>query len=197
MNEIIEYYSKHSEWLINRYEKLAPQALHAAWKHLLPDSQSMILDVGAGSGRDAAWLAEIGHSVVAVEPADNLRKKAIGLHSCDAIHWVNDWLPDLKEIHRLEQVFDVILVSAVWMHLAESDRAQAFESLYKLLAPAGIMIISFRNSPHVDRPAMYPVTGAEIRDMGRQFKLSVVINVQNDDLYNRADVRWQTVVMRR
>ena len=197
MNEIIEYYSRHSEQLTGRYEKLPPQAVHAAWKHLLPDSKSRILDVGAGSGRDAAWLAERGHCVVAVEPADNLRKKAIGLHPHDAIHWVNDRLPDLKEIHRLEQVFDVILVSAVWMHLPQSDRLGAFDSLYTLLDPAGIMIISFRNSPLVERPVMYPVTGAEIPDLARQFRLDVVINIQNDDMFNRTEVRWQTVVMRR
>jgi 2-polyprenyl-3-methyl-5-hydroxy-6-metoxy-1,4-benzoquinol methylase len=197
MGEIIKYYSRHSEQLISRYEKLTPQEVHAAWKHLLPDSKSRILDVGAGSGRDAAWLARRGHSVVAVEPADNLRKKAIGLHPHNAIHWVNDRLPDLKEVHRLAQVFDVILLSAVWMHLRQSDRSGAFDSLYTLLDPAGIMIISFRNSPHADRPVMYPVTGAEILDLARQFKLDVVINIQNDDMFNRAEVVWQTVVMRR
>ena len=197
MNEIIEYYSKHSEQLTSRYEKLTPQAVHAAWKHLLPDSKSMILDVGAGSGRDAAWLAERGHGVVAVEPAENLRKKAIGLHLHDAIHWVNDRLPDLKEVHRRELVFDVILVNAVWMHLAQSDRIGAFDSLYTLLDSAGIMIISFRKGTAPDGPAVYPVTGDEIRNLAEQYGLHVIINIQNDDLYNRTEVQWETFVLER
>ena len=113
MNDIIDNYSANADRLIERYEKLAPEAVHAAWKHLLPDSKSRILDVGAGSGRDAAWLAGYGHSVVAVEPADNLRQKAISLHPHDAIHWINDRLPDLNEVHRLEQDFDVKWETAV------------------------------------------------------------------------------------
>ena len=197
MNEIIDYYSKHSEQLTSRYEKLRSQAVHAVWKHLLPGSQSQILDVGAGSGRDAAWLAGCGHSVVAVEPADNLRNKAIGLHPHDAIKWVNDRLPELKEVHRLDLVFDVILVSAVWMHLAPSDRLQAFESLYTLLDPAGIMVISFRKGTAADEPAVYAVTGDEIRNLARQYGLDVVINIQNDDLYHRTEVQWETIVLKR
>ena len=197
MSETIDYYSRHAEQLAQRYEKLEPQTVHAAWKHLLPDSKSRILDVGAGSGRDAAWFAGRGHRVVAVEPADNLRKKAIGLHPHDAIHWVNDRLPDLKEVHRLEQVFDVILVSAVWMHLAHSDRSGAFDSLYTLLDPAGIMIIGFRKGTAADGPAMYPVTGDEIRHLAEQCGLDVIINIQNDDLYNRTEVQWETIVLKR
>ncbi|MBW2412264.1 MAG: class I SAM-dependent methyltransferase [Deltaproteobacteria bacterium] len=196
MNETIDYYSEHSEQFARRYEKIKPQAVHAAWKHLLPDTKSKILDVGAGSGRDAGWLAGRGHNVVAVEPADNLRKKAIGLHPHDAIHWVNDRLPDLKEVHRLEQVFDVILVSAVWMHLARSDRSGAFDSVYRLLDQAGIMMISFRKGTAADRPAMYPVTGDEIRALARQYGLEVVINIRNDDLYNRTEVHWETFVLK-
>ncbi len=197
MNDIIDYYSANADRLIERYEKLAPEALHAAWKHLMPEVKSRILDVGAGSGRDAAWFAVSGHHVVAVEPADHLREKAIALHPHHTVQWINDRLPDLKLVHRLNWGFDVILVSAVWMHLAEPDRVRAFESLYTLLNPAGILIISFRNGTAADGPAMYPVTVAEIRDMARLFKLGVLIDIQNDDMYNRTDVRWQTVVMRR
>ena len=197
MNEIIDYYSNHSEQLTSRYEKLRSQAVHAVWKHLLPDSKSQILDVGAGSGRDAAWLAGRGHSVVAVEPADNLRNKAIHLHPHGAINWVNDRLPELKEVHRLELVFDVILVSAVWMHLAPSDRQQAFGSLYTLLDPAGIMVISFRKGTAADGPSVYALTGDEIRNLARQYGLDVVINIQNDDLYNRTEVQWETIVLKR
>jgi protein-L-isoaspartate O-methyltransferase len=197
MNEIIKYYSRHSEQLTSRYEKLTPQAVHAAWKHLLPDSKSRILDVGAGSGRDAAWLAGRGHSVVAVEPADNLRKKAIGLHPHSTIHWVNDRLPDLKEVHRLAHVFDVILLSAVWMHLPQSDRLGAFDSLYTLLDPAGIMIISFRKGTAADGPAVYPVTGDEIRNLAGRYGLHVIINIQNNDLYNRTEFQWETIVLKR
>jgi protein-L-isoaspartate O-methyltransferase len=197
MNEISDYYSRNADRLIDRYEKLAPQAVHAAWIHLVPETRSRILDVGAGSGRDAAWFAGLGHCVIAVEPADNLRKKAIALHSRADVRWIKDRLPGLNLVHRLNAGFDVILVSAVWMHLTQTDRPRAFESLYTLLNPAGILIISIRYGPVAGRPAMFPATGSEIGNLARQLGLDVVINVQNDDLYHRTEVRWETVVLRR
>lgn len=36
----------------------------------------LALDVGAGSGRDAAWLASWGYEVVAAEPAAGMRREA-------------------------------------------------------------------------------------------------------------------------
>ena len=36
----------------------------------------LALDVGAGSGRDAAWLASLGYEVVAAEPAAGMRREA-------------------------------------------------------------------------------------------------------------------------
>ena len=178
MNDIIDYYSRHSERLTQRYEKLAPEMVNAAWAHLVPESKSAVLDVGAGSGRDAAWFADRGHRVVAVEPADNLRKKANALHPHPAIQWVNDRLP-------------------VWMHLSPILRSRAFGSLYTLLNHAGILIISVRQGPAAGRPAMFPIAGDELLNLARQFALDIVLNTQNDDMYHRTDIWWQTVVLRR
>ena len=197
MNDIIDYYSQNAVRLTQRYEELSPERVHAAWVHLLPRSKSDVLDVGAGSGRDAAWLAGCDHRVVAVEPADHLRQKAMSVHPDHGIHWINDTLPDLKAVRNLKRSFDVILVSAVWMHLAQSHRPRALKSLHTLLKTDGLLIISFRKGPTPDRPAMFPVTAHEIRDLARQFELFVVAEFKNDDLYHRAGVRWEIVVLKR
>ena len=197
MNDIIDYYSRNAGHLAQRYEKLAPETINAAWAHLVPESKSTVLDVGAGSGRDAAWYAGRGHRVVAVEPADDLRGRAMQLHPHDAIRWVNDRLPDLEKVQRLNRDFDVILVSAVWMHLPPLLRCRAFDTLYALLKPAAILIISYRQGPAADGPAMYAVAGDELLNQARQFDMDIVLNIQNADMYNRTEVRWKTVVLRR
>ncbi len=46
---------------------------HEPIKHLIRTHPACILDVGAGIGTDAAALAAMGHTVVAVEPVDALR----------------------------------------------------------------------------------------------------------------------------
>ncbi|BBE11144.1 hypothetical protein HH1059_20120 [Halorhodospira halochloris] len=52
-----------------------------------------MLDIGAGSGRDAAWLAEQGHDVVAVEPAAELRQEAQRRHPDEWISWLGNMVP--------------------------------------------------------------------------------------------------------
>jgi hypothetical protein len=44
-------------------------ALHSWLEDLLPAAAALVLDVGDGTGRDAIWLAGLGHDVVAVEPS--------------------------------------------------------------------------------------------------------------------------------
>jgi hypothetical protein len=61
----------------------------------------LALDVGAGSGRDAAWLDSLEHDVVAVEPAAGMRREGALRHPEARIRWLDDRLPDLTATHRL------------------------------------------------------------------------------------------------
>jgi SAM-dependent methyltransferase len=101
---------------------------------LLPSSPALILDVGAGTGRDAAWFVGLGYDVVAVEPAAAMRAQAARLHPDQRIRWIDDRLPALTATHRLGLTFDLILLSAVWMHLAPADRPARFASLSPYLS---------------------------------------------------------------
>jgi SAM-dependent methyltransferase len=82
----VDWYEANSETVAARYEKVRTDAVHGWLLDLLPKTQATILDVGAGSGRDAAWLAEKGHEVVAAEPSPSMRAVANGLHPGDRIH---------------------------------------------------------------------------------------------------------------
>jgi protein-L-isoaspartate O-methyltransferase len=60
--------------LAARYETVRADAVHAALLQFIPHGPDLIaLDVGAGSGRDGAWLASLGYDVIAVEPAAGMR----------------------------------------------------------------------------------------------------------------------------
>ncbi|MGI4799117.1 MAG: class I SAM-dependent methyltransferase, partial [Janthinobacterium lividum] len=70
---LIGWYDSHAHDLVAAYEAVDPDRLHAWLVDLLPAEPGLVLDVGAGSGRDADWFARRGHSVVAVEPAAAMR----------------------------------------------------------------------------------------------------------------------------
>lgn len=82
-------YAEHAAELSKRSEAVSFAKKHAAVMHLLPSAPSTVLDLGAGTGADAAWFASRGHSVVAVEPTDALRHAGIELHGADAFQWVD------------------------------------------------------------------------------------------------------------
>src|SRR5262249_62188734 len=81
-----------------------------------------MFDIGAGTGRDAAWLAAKGHEVVAIEPSNAMRRHGQQLHQRDHIRWVDDRLPSLATTLRLGLAADIILLSGVWQHLPPADR---------------------------------------------------------------------------
>ena len=69
VRDVVAGYDVGAPALVPEYERLSFEEIHASVLALLPDCDACILDVGAGTGRDAAWFAANGHNVVAVEPS--------------------------------------------------------------------------------------------------------------------------------
>ncbi|MCA9802475.1 MAG: class I SAM-dependent methyltransferase, partial [Cyanobacteria bacterium HKST-UBA02] len=154
------------------------------------------LDIGAGSGRDAGWLARRGFEVVAVEPAQEFVAEGRRRHGEADIRWVQDSLPDLTRTIRLGMSFDLILVSAVWMHVAPEDRARVFRKLVSLMKPGGLLVISLRKGPHHIADSIFPVSSLELEKLSIQRGLVVVSKERTPDRLNRPDVEWETVILR-
>lgn len=162
---------------------------------MLPAPGATVLDIGAGSGRDAAWFAANGYEVVAVEPSDAMLAHANQLHKSSGIRWLSDSLPDLAKVRRLGLTFDFILLSAVWMHVSPTDRQQALRKLATLLAPKGRIAISLRlGAPDPER-AMHPVSLQELSALAQQFGLRLVHTSDSPDKLGRSEVSWTTVVL--
>ena len=178
------------------YEAFGFEEIHAGAIPFLRAAPGLVLDVGAGSGRDAAWFAARGFEVVAVEPAAGMRDAARGLHADAGIRWVDDRLPALAQVHRLGLGFDLIWVSAVWMHIPPDQRGRAMRKLATLLRPGGRMVMTLRHGPAPgDRP-MWPVDAAEVERLGLDHGLALRVATERvEDRQGRDDVRWQTVIL--
>jgi SAM-dependent methyltransferase len=135
-----EGYADEAEELFRRYEAIPAADTHRAVLHLLPKAPSRILDIGSGTGRDAAWFAAQGHRVVAVEPTDALRLRAMALHPSPRIEWLNDSLPDLARL-RPRGRFDLVMLTAVWMHLDGPQRRRAMPNFASLVRSGGAVIM--------------------------------------------------------
>ncbi len=188
------YYAQNAVHLGQQYGSVTFEEVHGGILDLLPSGTAAALDVGAGTGRDAAALARRGYRVVAAEPVREMRDVAQRLHPGGNIRWVEDSLPELP---RIDGTFDVVLLSAVWMHLPAAARGRAMERLAALLAPAGLLVLSLRRgAPPPDR-VMFDVPAEEVARDGERAGLHLVRLVeQGADRLGRAEVRWQTVALR-
>jgi SAM-dependent methyltransferase len=142
-----EGYADEAEELFRRYESIPAADAHRAVLHLIPATPGNVLDIGSGTGRDAAWFASQGHRVVAVEPTDAMRLPAMALHPSPRIEWLNDSLPDLTLLLERGERFDVVMLTAVWMHLDEEQRRHAMPNLASLVRGGGVMIMKIRHGP--------------------------------------------------
>src|SRR5262245_34861452 len=130
-----EGYAEEADALTRQYESVRFVDVHGPVLHLFPTVHGYILDIGAGTGRDAAALAAMGHRVVAVEPTTAFRDKAALLHPSPRIEWIDDSLPRLAHVISRGERFDVVMLTAVWIHLDPQQRREAMPRLASLLRP--------------------------------------------------------------
>jgi hypothetical protein len=62
-SDAIAWYNANVASAAARFEARDATELNGWLLNLLPQAPAVIMDVGAGSGRDAAWLASLGYKV--------------------------------------------------------------------------------------------------------------------------------------
>ncbi|MFC5661525.1 class I SAM-dependent methyltransferase [Kitasatospora misakiensis] len=190
-------YGEAAEQLAAQYEAVTFAEVHREALHLFPERPVDVLDVGAGSGRDAAALAGLGHRVVAAEPTAELRRIGERLHAGSGVRWVDDALPALPRLGATGERFDVVLLTAVWMHLAADERTRAMAALTGLLAPAGRLFLSLRHGPVPAGRRMYDVSAEETVELAGTCGLRPVLRTERADLHGRSGVHWTVLVLER
>ncbi len=186
-------YDRDPETFFRRYEQASFRAVHEAWIDLLPAPGSA-LDVGAGSGRDAAALAQLGWQVLAVEPASGLRRLGETHHPSANIRWVDDHLPALAVVRALEQRFHLILLSAVWMHVPAEESNLGFGAIAPLLLPGGLLVVAAKATGA--GPGQRDVPRGEIEALGRAHRLEPIrCRAGAADQEGRTGVTWTTTVL--
>lgn len=149
-----------ADW-ITRSDGLSCDEIYAPVADLLQGEPGRILDLGAATGRDAAWLARKGHRVVAVEPVKTLRDAGQRLHPHQAIDWIDDRLPLLDQLGAAPR-FDCVLANGVLHHLEQDAQHEAVRRLAGLLEPGGLLIASLRHGAGPSNRRAWPIDVAAL-----------------------------------
>ncbi len=180
--------------LAARYNALSFEDVHKCWRKHWPAKGLRVLDIGAGSGRDALWFAKQECEVFAVEPSDALRELGMQHTKGHDVTWLSDELPALKHIIALGIRFDLILISAVWMHIPRGQRDRAMRKLSSLLSVNGKLVITLRHGGFDDGRVSYDVSVREIQIIAERNGLKLILSSQQQDCMSRMNVLWEVAI---
>jgi SAM-dependent methyltransferase len=116
---------------------IEPNDFLAAHAALLPRGGA-VLSLGEGEGRNAVFLAGLGHRVVALDQSAVGLAKAERLAASRGLH-VETVVADLEN-HQLEAAAWSGIVS-IWCHLPSAARRRLFGELASALQPGGVFLM--------------------------------------------------------
>ncbi len=98
---------------------------------------SLILDLGCGSGRDSRFFIELGHRIVAIDPVKEIA-------ACAAQYLNQPVL--IKKAEEIEEknTYDGIWACASLLHIPKSRIEKALTRIAQALKPGGIWYMSFK-----------------------------------------------------
>jgi SAM-dependent methyltransferase len=187
-------YAEEADELFQRYESTSFAEVHRSVLHLIPAVPCWVLDIGSGTGRDAAALAAMGHRVVAVEPTAEMRIRAAALHPSPQIEWLDDSLPNLARITQRGGEFQLVMLTAVWMHLDEPQRHRAMPRVASLVRRGGCISMTLRHGPIPPGRRMFEVSANETIALAEAEGLRCLFNQERTPALKTPNVSWTRLV---
>jgi SAM-dependent methyltransferase len=187
----ITFYSENSALLFSQYQSISFENVHNSWIKVIDFNEcKTALDVGAGSGRDALALKRERLCVTAIEPSDDLMELGKAFTG-DEVTWIGDTLPKLEKLKG--ESFDIILISAVWMHLSPQEQTQSLQTIHSLLNDNGYLIITLRHGDFSDARTAFEMDVNRTINEAKQLGLSLILSKHEGDKLSRDNVSWHTL----
>ncbi len=205
----IDYFNDRADELARQYNSLDRAKVHADLLAALPQGRVLrVLDIGAGSGADAAMFADLGHVVTAAEPAETLARTGKEVFKNKNIHWNTDVLPEMNAATQAGGDFDVITSVGVLQYIDKESRSSSLSKMFSLAARGGHVEIQYPTP--ASREHQYTISHNEIADAVKAFNeaaapsdgISIVMDKTIPDFSGRkaldgSDLSFRTVILRR
>jgi SAM-dependent methyltransferase len=194
--DALRHYESNADTLLIEYEKVTFEQVH---KDLLPflETPGLALDVGSGSGRDAAYLAALGWTVVAAEPSQSLLRGARHLHRNERICWIQDRLPGLNHVAALNLSYDLVILSAIWIHLNSTEEAHATDTIAELCSNSALVSVTLKCGPNEPRRGFFQKDPTSVIELFSSRGMRLISLNLNDDLFGRAHITWHSLIFER
>ncbi len=130
MHKTLSYYENNAKYLSQRYESAKVDNIHSLLLNTFP-SKSYLLEIGCGSGRDAAFMHRKGYDVLAIDGSGEMIAEAKRCHPelAGSLEMVK--IPE--HLHFDPSSFDGVYSIATLMHLDKSAIDQTIKRVAMIL----------------------------------------------------------------
>jgi len=112
------------------------------------------------------------------------------LHPSPMIEWLDDSLPDLAAVRARKEEFDLVMLTAEWMHLYEAQRQLAMPNVSALVRHGGTVLVSLRHGPVPPGRLMFEVSAEETMALARRSNLFCTLNRGAEASFRQPGVSW-------
>jgi SAM-dependent methyltransferase len=141
--KLISYYDQEAKRLCAKYESADMSQIHAWLNEVIP-AGSRILELGCGSGREAAFLHSKGYRVLATDGSEAILREAISFHP--ELQGVISRLTIPAAFPFRDASFESVLAIGVLMHLQEEDIQLTVNEVSRVLTASGCFVFSVPGS---------------------------------------------------
>lgn len=192
-----QFYETNATDLIDRYNAADMSALHQQLNKHIP-TNSKVIDIGFGSGRDLSFLRAQGHMIYGLEPVESFVVQVKNRFSDIADHFSTGSFLFTNTPSEWLGSFDVVISIAVWMHLQQDEHAKAIATIKSFIKSNGIVVLSFSLGTRESEDSRHfePLT---LQDVIHEFTndgFTLVDSQCTEDSLGRDSIKWATVVFK-
>lgn len=180
MNKTIDYYNSNAELFSSDTLEVDFHAIQDEFLQLLP-SDTLILDLGCGAGRDTKYFLNQGYRVEATDGSEELCEIA---SKNTGVEVKQLFFQDLNEYEK----YDGIWACASLLHLKADELPDVFMRIHNALKKDGIFYASFKYGHYEgDRNGRYFTDMTEEKMRAILSQIDVQFNIRKEWITN--DVR--------
>lgn len=160
-------------------------------KYMKP--KGVIIDIGAGSGRDIKYFSEAGFKVHGIDASKELCRLSTEytgiLVECQTIQ---GWVPYIQ--------YDGVWANASLIHLSIDEVSSFIKQLPKILSDTGVLYLSLKEGlcESVDENGRY-FNGISINDVSYMLstftELSIIESWISEDKMSRENIKWINMII--
>ena len=199
MNSTLSYYDENAKELSKRYELADIENIHSLLLDTFPE-KSFLLELGCGSGRDAAFMFRHKYDLLAIDGSSKMISEAKRIHPelNNILHTV--MIPEELEFENA--YFDGVYSIATLMHLTTDKIAQTIEKISNMLKPNAKFLFSVSTSRDDLDIESKDINGRKFTTLSKQewinycekHSMQLVHSVSNDDGLGRRGITWLTCI---